>query len=431
MTVFPDTYYGATVVDNHEWPQCFGEFDVDVAIVGAGLAGLTVARELVRAGKSVAVLESHRIAFGASGRNGGFVSAGFAQGADALVERLGLDHARALYRLSTEGVNYVADAIEDLKMSAVDPVYGNLNLRRYDDEHGVRAQIDTMMRVCDRPVDYWSIAKVRSHLKTNRYFQGLFDENAFHIHPLNYALLLAHAAQATGAQIFENSTVLEIHREANAFELRTASGHARAGQVVITGSAHLGRLYPAISSAVLPVATHVMVSAPLNERQLDTITFDGAITDTRRAGDYYRLLPDLGQGRRLLWGGRITTRRAEPKRLGALLKGDAVKIFPQLADMKVDYAWSGLMGYAVHKMPLIAEMEPGLWACTAFGGHGLNTTAMGGVLIAQAISGGDDQYKLFAPFKARWGGGPFGRIATQGAYWHMQAIDKLEELRGG
>ncbi len=431
MTKNPDTYYSTTKVNCENWPQCRGELTVDVAIVGAGFAGLTAARELALAGYSVALLEAKEVGFGASGRNGGFVSAGFALSAASLVERLGKDHAGELYALSTEGVDYISAAIADLNMTKVDPVPGWLNVRRYDGEQAVRREIELLETVCNRPVDYWSLAKVRSHLKTRKYFQGIHDSNAFHIHPLNYALQLAKGAVQAGAQVFEKSHVLEMQHHSAGFDLRTVQGRVRAGRVIITGSAYLGRLYPAITRAVLPVATQVMVSAPLDDPQCEALAFAGAVTDTRRAGDYYRMLPDRGEGQRLLWGGRITTRRATPKRLGALLKQDAVKIFPQLGDMQVAYSWSGFMGYAIHKMPLIAEMEPGLWACTAFGGHGLNTTAMGGVLVARAIAQGDDRVNLFSPFKARWGGGFLGAVATQSTYWFMQAADWLEETKSG
>ena len=110
-----------------------------------------------------------------------------------------------------------------------------------------------------------------------------------------------------------------------------------------------------------------------------------------------------------------------------MLKHDILSIYPQLGDFKVDFAWSSLMGYAVHKMPLIGQLREGLWTCTAFGGHGLNATAMGGVLVASAISGGDDRWRLFEPYKARWGGGAVGRLATQLEYWRLQVLDRWEE----
>jgi glycine/D-amino acid oxidase-like deaminating enzyme len=106
-----------------------------------------------------------------------------------------------------------------------------------------------------------------------------------------------------------------------------------------------------------------------------------------------------------------------------------VSTYPQLADLKVDMAWSGLMAYARHLMPQIGQLGDGLWYCTAFGGHGLNTTAIGGQLIAEAISGDSDRYRLFEPFGLTWNGGLAGRCAVQAAYWSMQASDRIRERR--
>jgi len=181
-----------------------------------------------------------------------------------------------------------------------------------------------------------------------------------------------------------------------------------------------------LNAAILPISTYVVTarSAKLDE----AIHFAGCLGDTRRASDYYRIV-GTGEGRRLLWGGRITTRRSVPPRLGERLAGDIRSVYPQLDDLAVEQAWAGMMGYAVHKMPLIGRIGDGLWAATAFGGHGLNTTAMAGRLIARAIADGDDSWRLFEPFSPDWGGGPFGRIATQLAYWRLQFLDRLEELR--
>ncbi len=111
------------------------------------------------------------------------------------------------------------------------------------------------------------------------------------------------------------------------------------------------------------------------------------------------------------------------------MKGDMLSVFPQLGDPRIDHAWAGIMGYALHKMPLIGETTRGLWHASAFGGHGLNTTAMAGLLIARSICEGDDAYRRFAAFPARWAGGPFGRLGVQGSYWFMQLRDRLEEGR--
>jgi gamma-glutamylputrescine oxidase len=183
-------------------------------------------------------------------------------------------------------------------------------------------------------------------------------------------------------------------------------------------------LHQPTGRAVLPVATYVAVTEPL---QQDVIRTRSAISDTRRAGNYYRLV-DEG---RLLWGGAITTRVSEPAHLAERMKGDMVSVFPELGNPKIDYAWAGLMGYARHFMPLIGSDGQGQWWATAFGGHGMNTTAMGGILMARAIGAKDDEYRRFAPYAPQWAGGPFGRVGVQAGYWYMQLKDVIDERRYG
>ena len=202
-------------------------------------------------------------------------------------------------------------------------------------------------------------------------------------------------------------------------------GEITARHVVLAGNADLGRVQPRIARAVLPVATYVAVTGKIGPRLADAIRWSGAISDTRRAGDYYRVI----DGDRLLWGGRITTDTREPPRLREMMRGDILSVYPQLGDIRIEYAWPGIMGYAPHKMPQVGEIEPGLWVCSAFGGHGLAQTAAGADAVAAGILGDDARWRLFAPFGTRWAGGPFGRAATQLAYWNLQARDWWDEKR--
>ncbi|MGH6862140.1 MAG: NAD(P)/FAD-dependent oxidoreductase, partial [Phyllobacterium sp.] len=139
---------------------------------------------------------------------------------------------------------------------------------------------------------------------------------------------------------------------------------------------------------------------------------------------YYRVVDG---GKRLLWGGRITTRAASSAALAAELRREMVGTYPQLADLKTEISWSGLMSYARHLMPQIGQLEPGVWHCTAFGGHGLNTTAIGGKVIAEAILGQSDRYMLFKPFGLVWAGGLTGLTVAQLTYWKLQAQDWWRE----
>ncbi|SNY94292.1 gamma-glutamylputrescine oxidase [Cohaesibacter sp. ES.047] len=429
MTVrdYIDSYYKDSKVESDSFPPVADHVECEVAIIGGGLAGLTAARELLKLGKHVVLIEENRVGWGASGRNGGFVSDGYAEGLGKLEDWLGLEQAKALFSLSRQGTDYVRHTIDELKAPGVSVEDGWLRVLRHDDAAGLEARVTETNERFGTSYSYWPTERVREVLSSGRYFQGMDDPRAFHIQPLNYALALARDIKRLGGAICEHSKARCLIKEAGSWRIETDDGGSvRAGAVLLCGSAYMKDLYPRLERAVLPVATYVITSEPMGERLSDAIRYRGCIGDTRRAGDYYRLVDG---GERLLWGGRMTTRRSEPAKLAQMLKRDIVSIYPQLGDFEVTHAWAGLMGYCLHKMPILKELEPGIWAATATGGHGLNATASIGMAAAQGIAGVSDHYKLFAPFKARWGGGPVGRVGTQMVYWGLQAMDWWEERR--
>lgn len=420
---FERTWYEATADRGPPRPAMSARIEADSCIIGGGLAGLTTALELARRGGSVVLLEARRIAWGASGRNGGFVSNGFAEGMGAVAARVGLEAAQALYQLSRFGTEYVRREIAEgdpaIKMGE-----GWLGCLRYSNAREKMAAVALMARDHGQEMQFLDVGETRSRVDSARYFQSSYDPTAFHMHPLRYALMIAARAEAAGARLFESSPALSVAKDGAAHVVRTAQGQVRAANVVYCVSSLDRRIHAATGRAVLPVATYVAVTEPLKQ---DVIRTRSAISDSRRAGNYYRLI-DEG---RVLWGGAITTRVSEPARLAERMKDDMLSVFPALKNPRIDYAWAGLMGYARHFMPLIGSDGQGQWWATAFGGHGMNTTAMGGILMARAIAAKDDEYRRFAPFGPQWAGGPFGRAGVQAGYWYMQIKDRLDERRYG
>jgi gamma-glutamylputrescine oxidase len=415
----PLSWYESTVQrKNHA--ACVGRVEADVCVIGGGLAGLTTALGLVRLGKSVVLLEGQRVAFGASGRNGGFVSNGFASGVENIAARIGQAEAAALYDLSRRGTEYVRNLINTHEPS----IMMGKGLRvcvRFQDGGALARHGELLRGTFNENVRALKASETRQHLATDRYFDSLYFPDAFHIHPLRYSLLLAKLCHQAGVAIYEMSGARRVEKTATGFVVSTDQGAVWAGAVVHCVSALDRQLHKPSGRALLPVATHIAVTAPLEQEVINTTA---AISDTRRAGNYFRVV-DEG---RILWGGRITTQQAEPRQLADVMLQDLKQCFPKLKQPAIDFAWSGSMAYALHKMPLIGRDPEGQWFATGFGGHGLNTTAMAGELIAQAIAAGDDTYKRFAAFPPGWAFGPFGHLGVQATYWGMQLRDRFDEV---
>lgn len=393
----------------------------DVCVVGGGLAGLTTCLELSRRGLKVILLESQLIASGASGRNGGFVSNGFALGMDDVVKAVGTEAARALHTLSCEGTEYVRGEIAsgDASIKMGD---GWMVAVRHDDHGGLKSYGEKLQRDYAENLQHLSVQDTRARLASTRYFESLYFPNAFHIHPLRYSLMIAAKARAAGTQIFEHSAVRSVEKIGSEFLVKTDLAQVTVRHVVHCVSSTGRDVHKPSGRAVLPVATYIAVTEPLKQNSINTTA---AISDTRRAGDYYRLITDG----RILWGGRISTKINRPSHLAERMKGDMVATYPELGNPRIDYSWAGLMGYAIHKMPLIGRDAEGQWFGTAFGGHGLNTTTMAGLILAKAIAEGDDAYRRFVPFAPQWAFGQLGRLGVQGSYWLMQIKDKRDESR--
>jgi gamma-glutamylputrescine oxidase len=181
-----------------------------------------------------------------------------------------------------------------------------------------------------------------------------------------------------------------------------------------------------VNSAVIPVAT--FVAAASSTRLSDAIRFGGCISDTRISNDYYRVVKSEGEPI-LIWGGGMSALNRHPGKLRETMRRSILSAFPQLEDLAIKSAWPGIMGYSVHKMPLITRMEDGLYVATAFGGRGLNTTAMAAQLVCEAICDGSERYKAFLPFEMRSSGGYAGRLAAQLEYWRLGLGERFAEAR--
>ena len=415
-------WYEATRVPSPERPALHVDLDVDVCVIGGGLAGLTVAREVAQRGWSVVVLEAHRVAWAASGRNTGFVLPGFGAPIDDIVERVGLDHAKELWALSEQGLSYVRNTIADTKMPGVDPQPGWLHISKTDNGGEQRSFVERL-RWIGADVEHWPKERVRGEIVNPRYFGAVHYRNAFHIHPLNYALGLAALAEKAGARIFEATPAVEIDTGGVRKRIGTPNAKIRAGHVVYAGNVNLGALEPKLSATLLPVTTFVLVTEPLGPALHELVRTRAAISDTNRADNHYRIVG----GDRLQWSGRMRAWQADPRWVARGLSADIARNFPGLGKPEIAHRWRGTLGRTIHRMPQIGEIERGVWLASGFGGHGLNTSALGGELVARAMIDNDQTWRMFAPYELVWSGGLIAKALAQGIYWGTRPIDRARQ----
>jgi gamma-glutamylputrescine oxidase len=418
-----EQYYRATS-NGATYPALQGALEVDICIIGAGFAGLATVASLIERGHTdIAVLEAEQIGFGASGRNGGFVFGGFSLGEPALVAALGVDQARVLYQGTRDAVRKIRERIVRHGIDCDAGEQGVILANWFSDE-GIIDQRQRFMRE-HFEVEWQRLdrAALEQRLATRRYSGALIEADGFHFHPLKYVHGLAGALTSGGARLYEQSRVLHIKADGKRWRIGSAQGEVRARELLVCAGGYLGRLHRGLAGATLPIASYVMVTAPLGTRLQQVLRTNAAVYDTRFAFDYYRPLADS----RLLWGGRIAVRERSPASLASLLRRDMLKVYPQLADVAIDYAWSGLMSYARHKMPQLGRLPDGMWYGMGFGGHGVAPTTLAGELLAAALCGEPAPLENFT----RWGlastGGAVGLCAAQLSYWACQLRDRLRE----
>jgi glycine/D-amino acid oxidase-like deaminating enzyme len=423
-TAYGQSWYAATMVDAPRRPALHVDLDIDVCVIGGGLAGLTTARELARSGWSVVLLEAGRLAASASGRNTGFVLPGFAADAEKLIGRIGFERTKSLWALSQAGLDYVRNAVRDEGATGIDPQPGWLYVSKVDNGDEFLGLVRLLNDLgCE--IEGWPTERVRAVLHSQRYYHAVNYLRAIAIHPLNYALALAAAAERDGARIFEGTPALSIDPAGVRKRIVTPGARLRANHVVLAGNVQIGGLMPQIGATLLPITTYVITTAPLGEKLGAVVGYRGGISDTDLSDNHYRIVG----GDRLMLSGRSTTWARNPRRYVRALQADIKKTYPQLGEVAVDYAWAGTLGNTVHRMPQIGELGAGVWLASGFGGHGLNTTAMAGNLIARAIVEGDQTWRQFTPFELVWAGGVAGRVAIQMRSWIKRFHDRVAERR--
>lgn len=415
---YPDSYYAASAVGLIRRPRLRGRVHADVCVIGGGYTGLSAALHLVERGYKVVLLEAQRIGWGAAGRNGGQIGSGLRQDEAELEARFGREQARHLWDLSTEAKDSVRERIArhgidcDLRAGQL------IAAAKPGDTTALRARAEKLARDYGyHDARFIPAGELPAMLGSRAFFGGLLDGGAMHLHPLNFALGLARACEAAGAQLFEDSRALGYTRATPAV-VRLAEGEVQASQVVLGCDAYLGGLEPRIASRIMPINNFIVATAPLGAgRARSLIRDDVCVHDTRFVVNYFRLSAD----RRLLFGGGENYRAGFPQDIAAFVRPYLHRVFPQLDDVAVDYAWGGALGISRNRLPQLGRLAPNAWFAQGYSGHGISIGVLAGRLIAEAIAGTAERFDVLARLPApAWPGGTLWRqpLLALGMLWY-------------
>jgi gamma-glutamylputrescine oxidase len=394
-----NSYYAATVQRGAGHPPLNGSTDCDVAIVGGGLAGLSAALELRQRGLDVVLLEARQIGFGASGRNGGQAIHGLACDQATIEKQLGLDDARRVWAMTIEALDLIRERIarHEIECDWRDGYLGLATSARKAAELAAWAdRIETVYGYRLQRVDPTALPQ---WIASPRFHSGIHDARSGHLHPLKYTLGLARAAARAGARLHENTPVQAL-RDGPRPTLITATGEVRARQVLLAGNVYLNGLAPSLAPRIMPVGTYIACSEALAPARADAlIPSRSAVCDTNFVLDYFRTTDD----HRMLYGGRVSYSTRTPADLAESMRRRMVQTFPQLAGVKVEYAWGGFVDISMNRAPDFGRLpaNPNVYYLQGFSGHGLALTGLAGRLVAEAMSGDASRFDVFARLRHR------------------------------
>jgi glycine/D-amino acid oxidase-like deaminating enzyme len=399
----------------------------DVVIVGGGFTGLSAALALAKKRARVVVLEAERVASAASGRNGGMCNNGFAQDYFVLSSRLGTERANLLYRAFDAGVAKVESIIVEEGIDCHFKRVGKLKLAAKPEHYNQLARSQELLaRHVDPDTRMVQRSDMRSEIGSDRYFGGMLFEKSAGMHMGKYGQGLAEAAVRRGAVIYENSPVIGLRRlGGHAHEVRTPNGSIKANQVLLaTGTSAIGP-FGWFRRRIVPVGAFIIGTEPLPAELLDRLTpYRRMTTDTRNLVNYFRTTPD----NRLLFGGRARFAVSNPKsdfKSGIILRAALSDVFPELADVKIDYCWGGMVDMTRDRLPRAGEHD-GLFYSMGYSGHGTHMATYMGAVMAEVLDG-KAELNPWRDFKWPAIPGHFGKpwfLPLLDAYYRFQDLVK-------
>ncbi|PUA46720.1 FAD-dependent oxidoreductase [Pseudomonas protegens] len=420
------SYYSATLNQETHYPTLQGTYQADVVIIGGGFTGVASAVELAERGLKVAIVESHKIGWGASGRNGGQVT-GSLSGDEAMRKQMGRSLGKEvddfIWNLRWRGHRIIQQRVQKYAI-ACDLKHGHLHAA-YKPSHlpGLRADYEeALRRGMGDEVSLLDRTQVRGLLESDLYHGAIKNTRNLHLHPLNLCLGEARAAESLGALIFEHSQVLEIvHGERPA--VITAQGRIDAKQVLLAGDVYHKLEPKKLKGKIFPAMGGIVTTEPLGDLAKRLNPEDLAVYDCRFVLDYYRMTADG----RLLFGGGANYSGKDSRDIAGELRPCIERTFPALKGVGIDFQWSCAMGIVINRIPQLGKLSDNVWYCQGYSGHGVATSHIMGEIMAEALTGHLGHYDTFAacqhirvPL-----GDQLGNPMLAAGMWYYQMLEKL------
>ena len=422
-TAYPQSYYAASATPGPPRPELNGDVETDVCIVGAGYTGLSTAISLLEHGFKVSIVEAAKVGFGASGRNGGQIVNSYSRDIDVIERSVGPKQAKLLGDMAFEGGRIIRERIAkyniqcDLKDGGVFAANTHKHMKHLE------SQKKLWERYGHTQLELMDAKRIREVVDSDAYVGGMLDMSGGHIHPLNLALGEAAAVETLGGVIYEQSPAIRIERGANPV-VHTPNGRVKAKFVVVAGNAYLGNLIPELSAKSMPCGTQVITTEPLSDELAKSLLpQDYCVEDCNYLLDYYRLTGD----KRLIFGGGVVYGARDPANIEAIIRPKMLKAFPQLKDVKIDYAWTGNFLLTLSRLPQVGRLGDNIYYSQGCSGHGVTYTHLAGRVLAEALRGQAERFDAFAdlphyPFPGgRLFQVPFSAIGA----WYYTLRDKL------
>jgi len=392
QTDHTSSYYAASANPSPDRPALQGSHETDVCVIGAGYTGVSTALFLLEQGFKVTILEAARVGFGASGRNGGQIVNSYSRDIDVIERNVGPDQAKLLGEMAFEGARIIRERVAkyniqcDLKDGGVFAAVTDKQM------HHLEAQKVLWERYGHKQLELMDSKRIREVVNTEAYVGGMLDMSGGHIHPLNLVLGEADAVESLGGIIHEQSRVIRVEQGVKAV-VHTEQGQVTADFVVVAGNAYLGGLIPQLEAKSMPCGTQVITTEPLGESMARSLLpQDYCVEDCNYLLDYYRLSGD----NRLIFGGGVVYGARDPANVEALVRPNMLKAFPQLKDVKIDYAWTGNFLLTLSRLPQVGRLGNNVYYSQGCSGHGVTYTHLAGKILAEAISGQAKRFDAFA-----------------------------------